>query len=400
MATFNKTATESGFIPTQSNEVTVPDIRNVSATHTVSLSDDAGLVITASSSISLGHSNSVEVTYVASNTLSLDHTVEVTKVVTLSGSSSIIVGQSVGQTEEVGATHSIQTITEELDDDNQIVEVISGLDGTATVIKTSTYPVTQIVSLGQVAVATHIRADAIALTADNTIALSQSANLGVALSASSSLNLSHQAVGHLTKSVSQSLGLSQTAEVVSVNSPEADQTIPLSQSVAFILVPPAVINDPEAPDPRLCEYSPFVSGGPVPTELEGPADGVTARFALIYPAEGTATDTIEMRPPNLGNKDRLAFDRINRESRGGTLIVFADPIWPKSQTMVLNFSALHREEAMDLMRFMQDHLGEEIKLTDWEQRVWRGVITTPDSPIIADRRDSYSASFEFDGVLA
>jgi len=31
--------------------------------------------------------------------------------------------------------------------------------------------------------------------------------------------------------------------------------------------------------------------------------------------------------------------------------------------------------------------------------VWKGVITTPDEPIIQDGKDSFSASFEFEGEL-
>jgi hypothetical protein len=108
---------------------------------------------------------------------------------------------------------------------------------------------------------------------------------------------------------------------------------------------------------------------------------------------------VALKTPNLGNLDRLAFNRVLRETRGGTLVVYADPIWPKIQTLVLSFSGLLRVEAHALLAFKEAHLGVEIGLIDWEHRFWRGVITTPDNPIIEDRFDSFTATFEFQGEL-
>jgi hypothetical protein len=111
------------------------------------------------------------------------------------------------------------------------------------------------------------------------------------------------------------------------------------------------------------------------------------------------TDSVTLRAPNLGNKDRLSFNRVLRETRGGTLIVYADPIWPKIQTLVLSFSGLRSSEAQRLRAFFGNHLGLEIGLLDWEHRYWKGVVTTPDDPIVQDGQDSFSASFEFEGEL-
>jgi len=120
---------------------------------------------------------------------------------------------------------------------------------------------------------------------------------------------------------------------------------------------------------------------------------------LLYPATGIATDSITLPAPDFGNRDRLSFNRVLRETRGGTLIVYADPIWPKIQTLVLSFSGLTGAEAQALLEFFDNHLGQEIGLLDWEHRYWVGVVTTPDEPIVQDGKDSFSASFEFEGQL-
>ena len=118
----------------------------------------------------------------------------------------------------------------------------------------------------------------------------------------------------------------------------------------------------------------------------------------LYPIADPG-DILVLRAPNLGNKDKLTFNRISRETRGGTLIVYADPIWPKIETLALTFSGLSADEKDDLLAFFDDHLGQEIGLVDWEGRYWTGVIMTPDDPVVQDNRDTFSASFEFEGEL-
>jgi len=153
------------------------------------------------------------------------------------------------------------------------------------------------------------------------------------------------------------------------------------------------------------QYYPFVGDGaltsptPPSTTLSGPMEGITAPFQLVYPAVGDVTDSVTLRAPNLGNKDRLGFQRINRETRGGTLVVFADPTWPKTQTLALTFSGMTQSEAQDYLDFISDHFGEEIGLIDWESRYWRGVVMTPSDPVTEDSANYFSFSFEFEGEL-
>jgi hypothetical protein len=67
--------------------------------------------------------------------------------------------------------------------------------------------------------------------------------------------------------------------------------------------------------------------------------------------------------------------------------------------LVLTFSGLFRVEAHALLTFINDHLGKEVGLIDWEHRYWKGIITTPDEPIIEDKFDNFTASFSFEGEL-
>lgn len=193
------------------------------------------------------------------------------------------------------------------------------------------------------------------------------------------------------------LGLSQTIVRLAILNRSTSNTLQFRQTVSYSLLY----------SNTLCQYMPFVGSttdpnAPTPPSLalDGPNPDIVAPFQLLYPYTGAVTDSVSIRAPNLGNRDRLSFDRINRETRGGTLQVFADPQWPKIQTLVLSFSGLKRTEAHELLRFMNEHLGVMVGLVDWEQRYWEGVIVTTQDAIVADHHDSYSASFSFEGVLS
>lgn len=161
------------------------------------------------------------------------------------------------------------------------------------------------------------------------------------------------------------------------------------------------------------QYTPFVGENTIPGSIAPPettapivqADPTTTRFQLSYPALATPTDTIVLRAPELDNIDRLAFTRIARETRGGKLSVFADPAWPKTETVIATFVGLTKTEVDTLQAFFVAHLGEEVGMQDWEGREWVGVVTTPNESATNDGGRNtcggkgWTITFEFEGVL-
>lgn len=161
------------------------------------------------------------------------------------------------------------------------------------------------------------------------------------------------------------------------------------------------------------QYTPFVGentipGSPTPPETTEPlvqADPTVTRFQLSYPALATPTDVVVLRAPELDNIDRLAFTRIARETRGGQLSVFADPDWPKTETIIATFVGLTKTEIDDLQAFFVSHIGEEVGMQDWEGREWVGVVTTPNEAAVNDGGRNacggkgWTITFEFEGVL-
>lgn len=123
-------------------------------------------------------------------------------------------------------------------------------------------------------------------------------------------------------------------------------------------------------------------------------------FDAVFTLESATgpKNILVLRSPENDDRDRLAFTRVNRETRGGELRVFSDQGWPKVNTLVFTIIALKKQKIESLLQFMQDTLGEEIKLHDWSGRSWQGIITTPGDVAVEDRAGWWTISFEFDGV--
>jgi len=298
------------------------------------------------------------------------------------------------------ATDNLQTIFIDYDPETyEEIIVILGLQDSAsqTVTPNPDRFGSDALSVTELAHCQCIRVDAIPAVAEDSFTLADSAWRSPTGSSDDTLALSDTAEVIASKHTVDSLAVTDQASHSIVRGLHASDTVELGEAVLYY----------NALEDFLHVYHPFIGAGPPsnpippPAELDGPILGVTVPFQLLYPAVPPFTDTLALRAPNLGNRDRFQMNRISRETRGGTLVVFADPMWPKIQTLVLDFSGLTWAEASGLHTFMDAHLGQEIGLLDWEHCFWSGVITKLDDPIVQDGRGcKYSVGFEFEGELA
>jgi hypothetical protein len=152
-----------------------------------------------------------------------------------------------------------------------------------------------------------------------------------------------------------------------------------------------------------CTYDPILGyssdpDAPTPPSATAPTLVRKDYVKLFYPTS-VPTTAVQIRAPMLGDRDRLLNARIQRESRGGTLQVFSDPTWPKSQILALTFTGLSETEANAVQAFFLATLGLEVGFIDWDGRTWHGLIVTPDEPFVRSRRGIVDISFEFEGLL-
>ncbi len=251
--------------------------------------------------------------------------------------------------------------------------------------------------LRDVAHCLNVRADAKTAAASDSLTLSDHAIKSRTTSALDTLVLSDTAHVNAGYPTGDMLLVGDRASVNVVRLLHAQDTLVVEQS--FFCIPPLAYPLVKR------DYSPSIGVGtsnnpaPPPAALVFPSGLGPGEFTLLYPATGTPTDTLVLRKPEFGNKDRLQFNRISRETRGGTLVVYADPMWPKTQNLVLTFSALKPTQAKALTTFLANHLGQQIGLWDWEGRHWTGIVTNPNDPVVQDSKYSYTGSLEFEGQL-
>jgi hypothetical protein len=296
----------------------------------------------------------------------------------------------------VSATSELTTF-EEVWEVDELVLVATGLRDEAAAIADLNYTASSVIPIQHEASASVALATGTSLSASSQINFTQKAiPEAIEESVTSTLVLSQTAIAAAGKPGTSTLELTQTSAYTIDRGLIGTSTLELQQSVTYTLIVGST----------RCRYTPFVGDNsdpdapsPPPADLDGPLVGIQVPFQLVYPSSGAVTDSVALKTPNLGNKDRLGFQRVIREARGGTLIVYADPIWPRTQTLVLTFTGLSGDESQELLTFIDDYLGLEVGLIDWEHRFWKGVITQPDEPIVEDSLDSFTVNFQFEGEL-
>ena len=61
-------------------------------------------------------------------------------------------------------------------------------------------------------------------------------------------------------------------------------------------------------------------------------------------------------------------------------------MWPHVRTLAVTIVGLSESDVDDMHDFMESTLGQEIGLTDWEGRLWKGIITNPNEAATQDSR--------------
>lgn len=246
------------------------------------------------------------------------------------------------------------------------------------------------ISLSQGCTRVVVHATAIDCEASNEIELVDGSDADPPIEASNEITVTDGASYEVgDPPVGHDLIVTDGASVILIREISGGNTLNVGQGVTYALI-------------RNCteeKYTPFVGGattGPTPPPTTLPVAAGVDGFRLQWPATGTVTDDLLLPNPQMGNSQRITKSRIQRETRGGTLIVYSDPVWPKFDALVVTISFLTATQKEALLTFVSTHLGQNVKLIDWENREWVGIVL-PGDLITEDRRDSFTAAFEFEG---
>lgn len=248
----------------------------------------------------------------------------------------------------------------------------------------------------QTALRVKILPTAISLDATNTIVFSQNGTLPLEFSETNTLVLSQTAANFKVHSATNTLVLTHIDDTVLVRNDTGSNTIGINHTFTL-----EHCDSNGAPKDGLKKYSPIVGqndnpNAPAPPDVTAPIVSKLSTVEFTYPASGTPTDVVNIRAPVFGDRNRLLFDRIQRETRGGTLEIFRDSNWPEQQTLNILFVGLKESDAQDLLSFIETSLGDEILFRDWENMFWTGIITNPDTAIIRNSKAGVDVSIEME----
>lgn len=115
------------------------------------------------------------------------------------------------------------------------------------------------------------------------------------------------------------------------------------------------------------------------------------------------TEVLEYDIVDYGDQDRIEHTRISRRTRNEELIIYRDPIWPKTETLKFKLIDLSADQGKRTLDFLSSNLAATIRLTDWIGVRWSGVIVNPDAQLTQNIMDQdcgsgrYEINLEFQG---
>ncbi len=105
------------------------------------------------------------------------------------------------------------------------------------------------------------------------------------------------------------------------------------------------------------------------------------------------------RNPEMGNVDEINFQRINRNSRGGDLIIFRDDNWPKTELQNITFNFGCQADLDRMFSLIKDSFGDILTYRDHENKVWQGIIQNPETTGVQAARNDWTINLIFQGNL-
>lgn len=216
-------------------------------------------------------------------------------------------------------------------------------------------------------------------TLSNTLTFTQSASGIITLK--NTLTLTDSVDFQLTKSGNNTLTLTQTVTPNVIRNYTITDTLTLGQSAIYLDL-----------HPDLCQYAPLGT-------LPAAPSLVTQDFVIFKYPISSPTSIVTLRKPIFDNSQKNSYTKIVRETRGGTLKVYRDDTWTKSKILTYTFNNLKRQEAKDLLDFIETSLGKEVTLIDFEGREWEGLIINPDTALVHESKNNRTITIEFEGTL-
>lgn len=131
--------------------------------------------------------------------------------------------------------------------------------------------------------------------------------------------------------------------------------------------------------------------------IAGPVYPITKQAFVTFTSQ-SGLGSITLKAPDFGNKENISLRRIQRETRGGDLIIYRDPNWTKDEYFELTFSYIGYKLATEFQQFLNVTLGTLLTYLDFEGNSWTGIFNSPNLTINTPGRFNQSFTIKFEVI--
>jgi len=119
-----------------------------------------------------------------------------------------------------------------------------------------------------------------------------------------------------------------------------------------------------------------------------------SKFLIQSLDDGTI---VQLRNPEMDDRRRYSYNRVNRNYYDNTLDLYADDSWVTEQRQLYTIVATKRDDLDTLWAFLQDNLGREVLIKDWKGQSWIVVVLNPGEVYTEDQEGYWTLDFEVEG---
>ena len=196
------------------------------------------------------------------------------------------------------------------------------------------------------------------------------------------LNLTQSVVWGYGYDASNSLQLIQAVNVIQGLTKGQSDSLAVTDSVAYYS---------ESRCDRYSFKTNHGQGGVAPKER-----ALNYRSRLYFQSIDTG-EILQLKNPEMDDRRRVAYNRVNRRFFDGTADVYADAGWVTEETQVYTITALKADKLELLITFLSDNLGREIYLKDWVGVTWKVIVTNPGEVYTEDSEGYWTVDFTVEG---
>ena len=129
----------------------------------------------------------------------------------------------------------------------------------------------------------------------------------------------------------------------------------------------------------------------------GEFDGLTVAGLPVSQIVFTASDagSLSLMGVELGNIEQIKTGQVEQSNLGGEVLILKQSYWPTIYKLSYRFNNMHDcYGPLDVVEFLAASVGQIITLLDHTGKYWAGCITTPQSELTINQRNSIVIDFE------